>query len=224
MKATRGPAGVLACGASVVVFLTACYIHTRAHMIPPVIKRPSVCVAAVEVFNAPSDVGTPYVEVARLSVWWPADMVAHARDVEGAVRSKAAELGANGLVRGRLVGPDTVQPRYEAGVAGTAIFLAGDSARAADACAGAPNPGAGWPMSIRSCRSSRMALHTSARACDAVRYRAPLRRPPAVERRRYAASTFGDVVRCRASLSSVPTSPAYASIRARPARCPPGRL
>jgi hypothetical protein len=129
-------ATVLAFSASAIA-LSACYVHTRAHMIGPVIKRPAVCPAAVRFFDADGDLGDPYVEVARLSVWWPADMVARVSDVERAVRKKAAQLGANGLIRGRLAGSDSVQPRYEGDVAGVAIFLPGDSARAA-ACAPTP--------------------------------------------------------------------------------------
>ena len=109
------------------VLVTACYIHTRAEMIDPVIARPSLCVEAVDLFDAPSAVSEPYVEVARLSVWWPPDMVARTRNVEEAVRSKAAKLGANGLIRGRLIGSDSIQPRYEGDVAGVAIFLPRDS-------------------------------------------------------------------------------------------------
>jgi hypothetical protein len=103
-------------------------------MIAPVIERPSLCSEAVKFFDAPGDLSEPYAEVARLSVWWPADMVARVSDVESAVRKQAAKLGANGLIRGRLVGSDTVQPRYQDDVAGTAIFLPRDSARAAAAC------------------------------------------------------------------------------------------
>ena len=122
-------------GASALALLSACYVHTRAHMIAPVIKRPSFCPAAVEFFDAPGDLSEAYVEVARLSVWWPADMVAHVSTVESAIRRKAAQLGANGLIRGRRVGSDTVQPRYEDDLAGIAIFLPRDSAHAAAACA-----------------------------------------------------------------------------------------
>ena len=124
----------VASSAGAIALLTACYVHTRAQMTAPVIKRASLCPAAVKFFDASSDVSEPYVEIARLSVWWPADMVARVSTVENAVRNKAAQLGANGLIRGRLVGADTVQPRYEGDAAGVAIFLTGDSARAATAC------------------------------------------------------------------------------------------
>jgi hypothetical protein len=120
--------------ACAIALVTACYVHTRADMIAPVIERPSLCSEAVNFFDAPGDLSESYVEVARLSVWWPADMVARVSTVESAVRKKAAKLGANGLIRGRLVGSDTVQPRYQDDVAGTAIFLPRDSARAAASC------------------------------------------------------------------------------------------
>ena len=125
----------LVVGANAMALLGACYVHTRAQMVAPVINRPSFCPAAVEFFGARGDLSEPYVEVARLSVWWPADMIAHVSTVESAIQKKAAQLGANGLIRGRLVGTDTIQPRYEDDLAGTAIFLPRDSARAAAVCA-----------------------------------------------------------------------------------------
>ncbi len=121
-------------GGVAIALLSACYVHTRAHMIAPVITRPSLCPESVTFFDAPTELSEPYVEVARLSVWWPADMIAHVSTVETAIQKKAAQLGANGLIRGRLVGSDTVQPRYEGDVAGVAIFRPRDSARAAAAC------------------------------------------------------------------------------------------
>ena len=123
---------------SVAVFLTACYVHTRACMIAPVTQRIRVCPAAVRFFDAPSDVGTPYVEVAQFSVWWPPDMVADLRTVEDAERSKAAKLGANGIIRGRLVRGDSVQPRYQGDTSAVAIFIAADSAHMIEACAVSP--------------------------------------------------------------------------------------
>jgi hypothetical protein len=104
-------------------------------MIAPVVVRPSLCPEAVTFFDPATELSETYLAVARLSVWWPADMVAHVSTVEAAVRKRAAQLGANGLIRGRLVGSDTVQPRYEGDVAGVAIFLPQDSAGAAATCA-----------------------------------------------------------------------------------------
>jgi hypothetical protein len=138
MSSYLGTARRLALCASMMVPLTACYVHTRARMIAPVINRPSLCPGAVKLFDGPDHLRQPYVEVASLSVWWPADMVAHARTVESAGQRKAAKLGANGLIRGRIVGSDSVQPRYERDVAGVAIFLPEDTARVADACAATP--------------------------------------------------------------------------------------
>jgi hypothetical protein len=103
-------------------------------MIAPVVERTPLCSAAVTFFDTPGELSEPYVEVARLSVWWPADMIARVSTVESAIQKKAAQLGANGLIRGRLVGSDTVQPRYQDDVAGVAIFRPADSARAAAAC------------------------------------------------------------------------------------------
>jgi hypothetical protein len=107
-------------------------------MIGPAIQRSPVCLAAVQFFDAPADVGAPYVEVARLSVSWPADMVTDLRAVEKAERSKAAKLGANGIIRGQLVDRDSLQPSYVSDVSGLAIFIAADSGRTADACAATP--------------------------------------------------------------------------------------
>jgi hypothetical protein len=135
MKDRLGAHGRLLWSASAIALVCGCYVHTRARMIAPIIERRAFCPAAVEFFDTAGDLTEPYVEVAHLSAWWPADMIAHVSTVERAIRSKAAELGANGLIRGRLVGPDTVQPRYQDDVAGTAIFRPRDSARAAATCA-----------------------------------------------------------------------------------------
>src|ERR1043166_6352191 len=125
---------------SLLVFLVlgtaGCYVHTRAHMISPVIPRPRLCQAAVAFFDTRTDVTNRYVEVASLSVWWPRDMVATVAAIERAERSKAAKLGANGIIRGRLVQADSLhQPRYIDNVSGFAVFIPGDSARTIDACA-----------------------------------------------------------------------------------------
>ena len=122
-------------GASALTLIAACYVHTRAHMTAPGLKRPPLCTDAVRFFDAPADLEGPYTQVARISAWWPADMIAHVSTVESAVRNKAAKLGANGIIRGQLVGLDTVQPRYKDNVAGIAIFIPMDSARAAGVCA-----------------------------------------------------------------------------------------
>src|SRR6266550_2649533 len=136
----------------VAVLLCACYVHTRAHVISRITERHRTCPDAIQFFNGAGDVGRPYIEVARLSVWWPADMVADLKEVEDAERRKATKLGANGIIRGRLVQRDSsqppiipahltlrdsLQPRYGGDTSGVAIFIPEDTIRAGAACDGA---------------------------------------------------------------------------------------
>ena len=107
----------------------------RAHMIGPVLKRPSSCPAAVRFFDARADITEPYLEVARLEPWWPPDGIAYVRTVEDAERNKAAKLGANGVIRGRVLGGDSINTRYEDKLSGIAIFIPTDSVQAVNACA-----------------------------------------------------------------------------------------
>jgi hypothetical protein len=96
-------------------------------------RYPRACPAAVAFFDPQNPPHAEYLTIATLSVWWPADMVAFVSTVERAERSKAAKLGANGIIRGGLVG-DSIQPRYVADVSGTAIFIPADSSRVVAAC------------------------------------------------------------------------------------------
>lgn len=128
--ATRSRTPVLV----VVSLLAACYVHTKATLIEPVVRRPATCVAAVTVFEQPGDVGRPYVGVARISAWAPADARVDPEDEQLAERKKAAELGANGLILGHR--RDVMEGR---GSSVTAIFIPADSAAAANACVAAAN-------------------------------------------------------------------------------------
>ena len=118
------------------MFLGACYVHTRAHMVQPIVRRARLCPAAVTLFDTPDDITVPYSEIARLEVWWVPDAtLPNVQKVEMAERSKAAKLGANGIIRGRLIGnTESFPPRYENNLSGTAIFIPSDSARAARTC------------------------------------------------------------------------------------------
>jgi len=118
----------------------ACYVHTDAHMLVPAHRYPRVCSAAVAFFDHQNPPQRGYLTIATLSVWWPADMVAFVSTVERAERNKAAKLGANGIIRGGLVS-DSIQPKYFADVAGTAIFIPADSSRVVAACTKAQGAG-----------------------------------------------------------------------------------
>ena len=124
-------AGALSIG---LMTLAGCYVHTDAHMLLPTRRHPRICSAAVAFFDQQAPPPREYLVVATLSVRWPADMVAFLSTVEKAERSKAAKLGANGIIRGGLLG-DSIQPRYFADVSGTAIFIPADSSRVVAACA-----------------------------------------------------------------------------------------
>ena len=112
------------------VLFSACYIHTSAKPIDSHVRRPPTCPEAVALFAAAAEVNRQYVEVARISVWHPADMAVKPVDEQLAQRKKAAEFGANGLILqhplDQLDAPDQRS---------LAIFISADSARAAEICA-----------------------------------------------------------------------------------------
>jgi len=112
------------------VVLCAC-VHPRAKILNPAFPRAGMCLEAVAVFGAPTEIGKAYVEVAELSVpqhggdWAPSP-----QQVQEAERKKAAQLGANGIILGHLSGGREVL--YDDALA---IFIPQDSARAAELCA-----------------------------------------------------------------------------------------
>ncbi len=112
-----------------IVLVTGCSIQTRATSLEPGVRRPPTCAEAVAVFQTLDEVGRPYRQVAQLRVWQSADMVAIASVQQSALRKKAAEVGANGLVLGHKL-EEFQTPRQQS----VAIFIPEDSARAAAKC------------------------------------------------------------------------------------------
>jgi len=116
--------------AAATLFASGCYIHTyvkdNANL-----KRSPTCPEAVALYTSPSEVARTYVALARISIWFPADMAAKPEDEQWAQRKKAAELGSNGLI---LTHPlDRHQTWEESSLA---IFVPEDSAHAASVCHG----------------------------------------------------------------------------------------
>ncbi len=111
-------------------FLGACYYHVKATLLDPGTRRPSTCVAAITVFEAPTDVSAAYSGVARISLWSPPDGKVTPESDILALRKKAAELGANGLILGYR--REKLQPEGHRSIA---IYIPSDSARVRIACA-----------------------------------------------------------------------------------------
>jgi hypothetical protein len=108
---------------------SACYLHTTARRLERA-RRPPTCATAIRVVNSRDEVRTSYIEVARLSQWWPADMTSPGPDyLAEALRNKAAELGATGLIL--QPGWDAIPPKREAALA---IFVPAESAHVAERC------------------------------------------------------------------------------------------
>jgi hypothetical protein len=108
----------------------ACYIRAYGTPVDPHIRRPPTCANAVALFADPGEVTRTYVALARISIWYPADMIPTPAEEQMAQRKKAAEFGANGLILGHAL--DQRQSRRATTLA---IFIPEDSARAATMCA-----------------------------------------------------------------------------------------
>ena len=105
-------------------------VRAHADILNRSFHRPGICPAAVALFDAPSEVGKPYVEVAQISPTRDGGRDPGPEAVERAERNKAATLGANGLILHHIAGSREVL--YDDALA---IFIAADSARASDECA-----------------------------------------------------------------------------------------
>lgn len=111
------------------LFVTGCSIETRATFLEPGVRRPPTCAAGVVLFQTLGEISRPYHQIARLRVWQSADMIATPAAQQSALRKKAAEVGANGLVLGHRL--DELQTSRQHSVA---IVIPEDSARTAAAC------------------------------------------------------------------------------------------
>jgi hypothetical protein len=111
------------------VFLGACDYHVKATLLDPRTRRPPTCVAAISVFEAPAEVNAAYSGVARISLWAPPDAKVTPESDILALRKKAAELGANGLILGYR--REQLHPKGQSSIA---IYIPSDSARVRMAC------------------------------------------------------------------------------------------
>jgi hypothetical protein len=110
-------------------------VHAHARILNRAFPRTGTCPAAVTVFDTPSEVGKPYVEVAQISPSRDGSREPTPEQVDEAERNKAAELGANGMILNHIAGSREVL--YDDALA---IFIAADSALAGDACVSDPTP------------------------------------------------------------------------------------
>ena len=104
-------------------------VHAHARILNRAFPRAGMCPAAVALFDAPSDVGRPYVEVAQISPSRDGSREPTPEAVDEAERNKAAELGANGVILNHIAGSREVL--YDDALA---IFIPADSARASAEC------------------------------------------------------------------------------------------
>jgi hypothetical protein len=105
-------------------------VSAHARILNRAFPRAGMCPAAVTLFNAPSEVGKPYVEVAQISPSRDGTREPTPEAVDEAERNKAAELGANGVILNHIAGSREVL--YDDALA---IFIPADSVRASDECA-----------------------------------------------------------------------------------------
>jgi len=104
-------------------------VHAHPRILNRAFPRAGMCPAAVALFDAPSDVGRPYVEVAQISPSRDGSREPTPEVVDEAERNKAAELGANGVILNHIAGSREVL--YDDALA---IFIPADSARASAEC------------------------------------------------------------------------------------------
>ena len=105
-------------------------MRAYAEILNRAFPRAGLCPAAVTLFNAPSEVGKPYVEVAQISPSLDGGREPPPEAVDQAERDKAAKLGANGVILNHIAGSREVL--YDDALA---IFIPADSARASAECA-----------------------------------------------------------------------------------------
>jgi hypothetical protein len=104
-------------------------VHAHARILNRAFPRSGICAAAVTLFDAPSEVGKPYVEVAQISPSRDGSREPAPEQVAEAERNKAAELGANGVILNHIAGSREVL--YDDALA---IWIPADSARASAEC------------------------------------------------------------------------------------------
>lgn len=116
--------------AVIVLALTGC-ASTQAFRMEAAPKLAHTCAAAVHLFPSSDRVGAEYVDLGLLKV--TGGLVTNQNVMMASLRSKAAELGGNGMIYRSLVEtPGLFQdPTGEA----VAIFIPSDTARVAGECA-----------------------------------------------------------------------------------------
>jgi hypothetical protein len=133
----------------VAIAASACYSHviTDSTKLDPSLRLARTCPLGVKIYTAPDRVQQSYREVALLNA---AGEVNHSTEATmfASMREKAAAVGANGIILGRIDEPNPIT-KVAADVAKTevvrkgramAIYVAADSASSAAACAGYKRP------------------------------------------------------------------------------------
>lgn len=128
--------------AMIAVIATAC-VQTRAIVLNPTARRAPVCAEAVIIYTAADKVGEAYDEVALLDSRGDNDMTT-VDQMYNSMRKKAAQLGATGVIleetKEASTGAEVAQVLLGTAAnrkgKATAIYVADDSARVAQACVG----------------------------------------------------------------------------------------
>lgn len=122
--------------------LTACAVASAVVM-DPTLKLPPICPDGVALFTAHDKIATDYREIAFLDASGPWEGVTNTMLYQ-AQRKKAAKLGANAIIVGRLSEPTTGgklrdllnnESTAERRSSATAIYISADTQRVRVACA-----------------------------------------------------------------------------------------
>jgi hypothetical protein len=118
-------------------------VSTNAALLDNSLKLPAICPDGVKVFTDSSKVGKPYTEVAVLNSKGDYEYTNESQMIDSQ-RKKAAKLGANGLILGKMADPSTGSKIAQALLStsanrksdAVAILIPSDSGRVAAACKG----------------------------------------------------------------------------------------
>jgi hypothetical protein len=127
---------------AVAAAISACAVSTRATLLDPSLRLARTCPTAVRLYTDRSSVEQPYREIALISSVGETE-ISDEGDLIESMREKAARVGANGIILGRIDEPNAITKVAGAvakvGVDRTghalAIFVPSDSARTASTCA-----------------------------------------------------------------------------------------
>jgi hypothetical protein len=127
----------------VTVLVLGC-VSTNAALVDPSVRLARTCESAIKLYTTPDRVGKPYREVAVLNAKGESNWSDEGDMIES-MREKAAEVGANGIILGKIDEPsaltkvigEVAKTGSQRKGAALAIYVPSDSTNTATVCADA---------------------------------------------------------------------------------------